>query len=376
MAINALGGWMSAITRDDHEELRSEVSAGLDFAVKDAFGQSPIHWAANSGAERCLALLLESGDDPMRMTSGGDYPLVIAAARGHLECVKALAPYGADVPGSRGLTPLMIATRLGNLEAVKELSSASAIDNRDSIGQTALHMAAEADNKPCLLAILAAGASPLVRDCRENTPLMMGCSAMFTEAACVEVLAKFDNTRSVNAEGLSALNLADRSGASCAMAALLRHENSQELSTFWFWKFAGEGRREMAEASIKELDLNSRNALGQTPLMIAAALRWPAIAKAIAEASDKMAIDHRGNNAIMLLASGRGKPPKEMLEIADCPGATSVKDLEGHRAEDLAADCGHAEAAEILAALRERDELSTVMELPAASTTAGTGMRL
>lgn len=376
MAMNNFGGWMSAIMRDDSEALRGEILIGLDFSSKDSFGQSPIHWAANSGAEKCLALLLESGDDPMRMTSGGDFPLIIAAGRRRLECVKALAAYGPDVMGAMGSTPLMIATRLGDVDAVKELSFPRAIQMRDSDGKTALHMAAETDNKACLLALLAAGANPTARDSRGNTPLMMACSSMFTTAACVDVLAKLDIASSVNADGLSAFNLADKSGSSRGMAALLRHEQSPELSTSWFWKFAEEGRREMAEASMEGLVLNSRNALGQTPLMIAAAMRWQAIIEAVAEGSDKMATDHRGNNALMLLVSAHGKPPKALLEILDHPWATSTRNMEGSMAEDLAAAYWHVDEASALAARREQDELSSIAERPAASNITGAGMRL
>lgn len=375
MAMNAFGGWMSAIVRDDHEALREEILIGLDFSAKDAFGQSPIHWAAESGAERCLALLLASGDDPMRMTSGGDFPLIIAAGRRRLGCVKALASFGADVFGARGLTALMIATKLGEVEAVKVLSSDSSIEKRDRDGMSALHMAAEADNKACLLALLSAGASPAARDRLGNTPLMTACSSMQTEAACVEILACLESQGAVNEEGLSAFDLADQNGACRALAALLRHAQSPELTTSWFWRFAATERRDMAEASMDGLVLNSRNSLQQTPLMVAAKLKWRAIVESIADASDKAAIDHRGNNALMLLVSNRGWPEKELLEILNYPWATSQRNKEGHMAEEQALDCGYAEAAQVLAALREHDELAAASGCPA-SHSGKAGMRL
>lgn len=355
------GEWMSAIAGDDKEELGVLIGSGLSFEEQDAFGDSPIHWAATMGSEECLKLLIASGDNPMRLNSRGDCPLALAVVRRREGCARILAAHGGDFFASGGQTTLMIAAGMGMHGLIKDLSAKASIDLSDKFGKTALHFAAQAGHAQASSALIECGANPDARDCKDNTPLMLACSAT-SSPECVEALASISNMESVNDAGLRAIDVAESQRVPFAVKALLERVPSQEDASNIFWRavlaFRGE---EMAVAVAPWLDKASRNALEQTPFMMAARLGWAQAALAVAEQSDRLATDSAGNNALMLLCDrpSWSAVSEELFVAAATPQACMARNHEGLRAEDIALSHSHLTLSLRLSALRENEELTS-----------------
>ena len=115
-------------------------------------------------------------------------PLIIAAHNGHLNSVKILLGYGADIEARgtlntggqviEGCTPLWAAADNGHLDVVKLLIEQNAdVDGRASKGSTPLRVAAHEGHLDIVRCLVESGADVNARSSRDNsTPLMVACS--------------------------------------------------------------------------------------------------------------------------------------------------------------------------------------------------------
>lgn len=97
----------------------------------------------------------------------GDYPIHIAAVRGHVDDLLALLKAGAKVnqPGEDGLTPLHYAALFGHLRVVESLLSAGAdLTCRNDEGDTASDLAAYLGEAAVVACLAAAGESAFPTD--------------------------------------------------------------------------------------------------------------------------------------------------------------------------------------------------------------------
>ena len=114
-------------------------------------------------------------------------PLIIAAHNGHLNSVKILLGYGADIEArgtlkigdqvAEGCTPLWAAVVNGFLDVVKFLIEQNAdVDSRTSMGGTPLRAAAYTGHLDLVRCLVESGADVNTRNySEESTPLMVAC---------------------------------------------------------------------------------------------------------------------------------------------------------------------------------------------------------
>ena len=115
-------------------------------------------------------------------------PLIIAAHNGHLNSVKILLGYGADIEArgtlkkgdedSEGCTPLWGAAAADHLDVVKLLLEQNAdVDSKTSTGSTPLRVAAHEGHLDIVRCLVESGADVNARnDCNEeSTPLVVAC---------------------------------------------------------------------------------------------------------------------------------------------------------------------------------------------------------
>lgn len=105
--------------------------------------------AAENGSAACLAVLI--GASNSKNKSSRSLALLMAAARGHAECVKLLVSHANPATQSDALTR---AAARGHFECVELLIPGS---NMKSFGGSALRSAAFAGSAPCVFALMESG---------------------------------------------------------------------------------------------------------------------------------------------------------------------------------------------------------------------------
>ena len=140
-------------------------------------------------------------------------PLIIAAHNGHLNSVKILLGYGADIEARgtlkiendviKGCTPLWAAAASGHLNVVKLLIERNAdVDGRTSTDSTPLRAAAHDGHLDVVRCLVESGADVNARTQYEATPIMVACdyghlsiiTYLINKGAFVDLQAKDGNT--------------------------------------------------------------------------------------------------------------------------------------------------------------------------------------
>lgn len=178
----------------------------------------------NGDAEKVASLLGKKGTSATKQDSEGKTAFHLAAAKGHVECLKVMVTHGVDVTAqdSSGHSALHIAAKNGHPEYIKKLlqykSPAESIDNS---GKTALHYAAA---QGCLQAVqvLCEHKSPInLKDMDGNIPLLVAVQNGHSEA-CHFLLDHGADVNSRDKNGRTALMLACETGSSNTVETLIK----------------------------------------------------------------------------------------------------------------------------------------------------------
>ena len=155
-----------------------------------------VYQSARDGSSSYLTYLLKRLKPEKRKTAletktkdGSHFvtPLIIAAYKGHLDSVKILLRYNADIEARgtlkiefneviEGCTPLSAAASAGRLDVVKLLIEQNAdVDGRTSTGSTPLRTAVINGHLDVVRCLVESGADVNARTITENTPLIVAC---------------------------------------------------------------------------------------------------------------------------------------------------------------------------------------------------------
>ena len=148
--------------------------AGADLEATDGYGLTPLHYAARRGDTKMVSLLVEAGVDVDAKTPDEETALYLAVRHRATGCVEVLLAAGAslNLREGHGLTPsLHYAARRGNTKIVSLLVEAGLdVDAKTPDGETALYLAVYHRATSCVGVLLAAGASPNLREGHRLTP--------------------------------------------------------------------------------------------------------------------------------------------------------------------------------------------------------------
>lgn len=178
----------------------------------------------NGDAEKVASLLGKKGASATKHDSEGKTAFHLAAAKGHVECLKVMVTHGVDVTAqdSSGHSALHIAAKNGHPEAIKKLlqykSPAESVDN---LGKTALHYAA-AQGSLQAVQVLCEHKSPInLKDLDGNIPLLVAIQNGHSEA-CHFLLDHGADVNSRDKNGRTALMLACETGSANTVEALIK----------------------------------------------------------------------------------------------------------------------------------------------------------
>lgn len=291
----------------------------LRFAIdKDDFEDQfhLMHILPRKGCPLAIAVLLDHGCDSNYIVGRRRPPLCAAAKHGHLAVVEVLLAGGAnpDLPTASGKTALMIACEKSNPQIVKVLLAAGAnMEARDEDAGSALMYASLSGSYLVVRELFEHTPPPAVDtyDGSDWTPLMLAVESMVPETV-KELLKHRPWVNAANIDGWTPIMLASK--------------NYQ-------------GRTEIVDAILatNDVNLNMRNELGETALIVAAKLGNVAIVKALLAylwRPDVNAQDNRGFTALMH-AAWQGGPDELLSALLDAGADVHLKSAEGQTAFSL-----------------------------------------
>ena len=182
-----------------------------------------VYQSARDGSSSYLTYLLKRLKPEKRKTAletktkdGSHFvtPLIIAAYKGHLDSVKILLRYNADIEARgtlkiefneviEGCTPLSAAASAGRLDVVKLLIEQNAdVDGRTSTGSTPLRTAVINGHLDVVRCLVESGADVNARNQYKGTPIMAACdyghssitTYLINKGAAVDLQATDGNT--------------------------------------------------------------------------------------------------------------------------------------------------------------------------------------
>uniref|UniRef100_A0A2K6LU99 Retinoic acid induced 14 n=1 Tax=Rhinopithecus bieti TaxID=61621 RepID=A0A2K6LU99_RHIBE len=178
----------------------------------------------NGDAEKVASLLCKKGASATKHDSEGKTAFHLAAAKGHVECLRVMVTHGVDVTAqdTTGHSALHLAAKNSHHECIRKLlQSKCPAESVDSSGKTALHYAAA---QGCLQAvqILCEHKSPInLKDLDGNIPLLLAVQNGHSEI-CHFLLDHGADVNSRNKSGRTALMLACEIGSSNVVEALIK----------------------------------------------------------------------------------------------------------------------------------------------------------
>jgi len=148
--------------------------AGANLEATNSSSWTPLHCAVCIGSVGLVSLLVQSGVNVDAATTGGTTALHFAVRMGPNNCLEVLLAAGAslNLREGHGLTPsLHYAARRGNTKIVSLLVEAGVdVDAKTPDEETALYLAVRHRATGCVEVLLAAGASPNLREGHRLTP--------------------------------------------------------------------------------------------------------------------------------------------------------------------------------------------------------------
>ena len=151
---------MEASFRGNSSGVRALLAAGRNPSDRDAWGNTPLHWASKGASETTVSILLENSGDASAENQAGTTPLHWAASSNFSAgVIKALIGAGANPSHS----------------------------NR--AGETPLHWAVDWLAEPAVSVLLASGAQPRITDENKNSPLHNVPVTCHDTPACRRIVA-------------------------------------------------------------------------------------------------------------------------------------------------------------------------------------------
>lgn len=327
---------------------------GADPSVADNIGELPLHWASKRGFLQVVRVLLEKGHraDINHISRDGWSPLSLAALFGHVDIVKLLLHFGANLSGcnhkkqdvlqnsadpnqtdfTRVLSstgqklPLHFAAKRGHFAIVKLLleEDGSEVNASDPVGWTAIHFSSDAGHLNVTQLLLDCGADISMVDVEGCTPLHLAACEGHEEVVCL-LLSHEADISMPNTRGCTPLHVASGNG----------HVNVVH---------------ELCEYDFDAVTIDAAASGGETPISLAAGTGHVEVVKVLLKHNADVDKMDKGGWRPVLSACFYGH--LDIVKVLFDAGADfSVMSNDRRTVSDIASDC---EAVEIMRFLREK----------------------
>ena len=156
--------FVKAVTQNQAGEVTALLKRGMDPNTPDQNGLPALHLAARDGFLEVVKALVAAGADLNRRNAGGETAIMLAAIQGHLATVEFLLGKEAQI-NHPGWTPLIYAATSGKNEIIKVLIENHAyIDSTSPNGSTSLMMAVRGGHVATVKLLIEEDADVLVKN--------------------------------------------------------------------------------------------------------------------------------------------------------------------------------------------------------------------
>jgi ankyrin repeat protein len=166
---------------------------GAHTELRDRSQLVPLHYAIKFEIPEVVSLLLDHGADIEAIGDDLHRPLSYAIEKGNRTVVNLLLAKGADIHNSPKRHPLLYAAQLDRWHIVADLLYQRPLinlENKDSLGNTAVHYAVKAGELDLLRQLFNRGVDMTVKNVKGKTPLDLAreCKGMENYRGIVELL--------------------------------------------------------------------------------------------------------------------------------------------------------------------------------------------
>ncbi|KAJ6004873.1 hypothetical protein N7540_012672 [Penicillium herquei] len=288
----------------------------VDIESQDSrYGQTPLSWAAESGHDTVVSLLLSAKADIESQDSSGRTPLSQAARNGHDTVVSLLLSAKADIESkdSRyGQTPLSWAAERGHDTVVSLLLSAKAdIESQDSSGRTTLSWAAERGHGTVVSLLLSAKADIESQDSSGRTPLSQAAGNGHGTVVSLLLSIKAD-IESKDSSGRTPLSWAAGNGHDTVVSLLLSAKADIESQDSEYGQTPLSWAAENGHGTVVSLllsakaDIESQDSSGHTPLSWAAISGYNTVVSLLLSAKADIESQDSSGRTPLSWAAGNG----------------------------------------------------------------------
>ncbi|KAK4203488.1 ankyrin repeat-containing domain protein [Triangularia verruculosa] len=203
---------------------------GVPFESEDHDGRTPMHLAAIYNQQPALQFLIQAGANIDVLDSSGVSPLHWATYRGHLGVMRALVSAKAKLDGrdQYGRTLLHLGVIAdSNDDSRKEvvdflLDTTAAKEDKDNLGRTPLHLAAQGGHEPIVKRLLEVGANTSVVDGSKYRATALHLAARKGKLGVVDLLLRSGaNIEQCESRNMTPLHVAVSAGQEGVAGLLL-----------------------------------------------------------------------------------------------------------------------------------------------------------
>jgi len=208
-----------AAAEDKTHIIKYLITQGVDINKKDIEGRTALMFAVAEGQEHAAKLLIQAGADVSTVDANGRSAQDYAVNKRAFELLEVL--------GAEKQPTLHRLTQKGFIEKVEELVAQGAdVNARDEVGRTPLHIASAENHNIDMKVLLDIGADVNARDGQGRTPLMYAAADGLKRAATLLIQEGAD-VHLRDADGMRAYEWA-RSGGNPELAQYLRRMTEEK----------------------------------------------------------------------------------------------------------------------------------------------------